>query len=118
MKEGNISRLILIEASKRGHRLFINARGRGWVGGRQVVSGNTVTLTGAAQVTFGVGPNGAGDLLGWTKGGRFASVEVKKPGEHPREDQIAWRQAVLAAGGVAGVAHTVDEAIAILEPFM
>jgi len=116
LKEGNIARLILIEASKRGHRLFINARGRGWVGGGQVVRGGPPRLHGGSLVTFGVGPDGAGDLLGWSRDGRFASIEVKTPGKHPRADQVAWREAVRAGGGLAGVAHTVEEAIAILEP--
>lgn len=113
-KESNIARLILIEASRHGHRLFINARGRGWVGGKATVANGVVTLKGASQVTFGVGPDGAADLLGWTRDGRFAAIEVKKPGEKPRQEQHDFLDAVRRAGGVAGWATSPEEAIAIL----
>ncbi len=114
MKEANISRLIMVEASRHGHRLFLNARGRGWVGGKSDVRDGVVTLKGAAQVTFGVGPDGASDLIGWTRDGRFAAIEVKKPGQKPRPEQFAFIEGVRRAGGVAGWATSADEAMAIL----
>lgn len=67
-------------------------------------------------VIFGLMP-GSGDLVGWkTIGGRavFVSIEVKLPGEKLRPDQRHWMESVLVAGGIAGVAHSVDEAIDIL----
>lgn len=113
MKEKNISVQIQQAASPAGHRLFVNARGRF----QDARSGN--------WISFGLGPNGAGDLVGWQsivitpdmvgqRFARFASIEVKKPGEEPREDQERWRDGVNKAGGVAGVATSPDEALAIL----
>lgn len=67
-------------------------------------------------VRFGLMP-GSADLVGWkTINGQavFVSIEVKLPGERLRPDQQHWMDSVLAAGGIAGVAHSADEAIDIL----
>lgn len=114
--EKNIAREILIAASKAGHRLFINARGKGWSGGPvERHADGSVTVHNARAVTYGLGPDGSADLLGWTRDGRFASVEVKRPGEYPRQNQKDWMAAVRRAGGVAGVARSVEDALRILE---
>lgn len=113
--EKNIAREILIAASRAGHRLFINARGKGWVGGRQTVDAGVVTIVGGSRVTFGVGPDGASDLIGWTRDGKFAAIEVKKPGEYPRQDQKDFIAAVARSGGVAGVARSAEDALRILD---
>lgn len=76
------------------------------------------------MVTFGLSP-GSPDLVGWKTvevtenmvGQRlavFIGIEVKMPGEKPRDDQAHWLEQLAAAGGVAGVATSVDEAIDIL----
>ncbi len=125
MKEGNISRLIMIAASKATHRLWLNTRGSGWVGQVAAKSGDTVTLRNARPVTYGVGPNGASDLIGFARikvtpdmVGRelaiFVAVEVKVPGEKPRPDQEAFIRLVQAAGGLAGSATSESEAMALL----
>ena len=75
----------------------------------------SVTIRNARAITYGLGPDGSGDLLGWTRDGRFASVEVKRPGEYPRQNQKDWMAAVRRAGGVAGVARSVEDALRILE---
>ena len=119
MKESNLSREILLAASREGHRLFVNARGKGFVGGKVIRNPNgSVTLWGAAQITFGLGPDGASDLCGWTKDGKFAALEVKKPkrGARISEGQPEFIAAVLRAGGRAGIVRTVDEALAVLDP--
>lgn len=115
MKETNIGKEILIAASKAGHRLFLNARGRGWVGGKAVVAGGVVTLRGASQVKFGVGPDGASDLIGWTRNGLFAAIEVKTETGSIREGQPEFIEAVRRSGGVAGIARSVADAMAILD---
>lgn len=46
--------------------------------------------------------------------GRFVGVELKLPGEELRESQIAFRDEVVAAGGIYGVATTAEEALAIV----
>jgi hypothetical protein len=42
-------------------------------------------------------------------------IEVKLPGEHPREDQKKFLQAMAATGAIAGVAHSVEEALEIVK---
>ena len=44
----------------------------------------------------------------------FASIEVKTPTGRIRPDQRAWMETVQAAGGIAGVARSVDDAKALL----
>ena len=102
-KEGNIARLIILAASLKGHRLFINARGMAW-------------RKDGSPVRYGFGPNGASDLIGWTHDGRFAALEVKTDKGAIRKGQPEFIQAVLNAGGRAGVVRSVTEAMAILEP--
>ena len=77
-------------------------------------------------VRYGVGGNGGSDLIGWDTmmitrehaGMRiavFCAVEVKAPGESAAPDQLTWLSMVAAAGGRAGVAHSAEEAMAIME---
>lgn len=66
---------------------------------------------------------GAGDWIGWqTLAGpdgrslaRFCSVEWKKPGGVISPEQVAWAEAVRAAGGFATVVDSVDGYGAALE---
>lgn len=62
-----------------------------------------------------IGVNGEADLSGHRTGdGRAVYIEVKLPGEEPREEQVRFLEAMKATGALVGVAHTVDEAINIL----
>jgi hypothetical protein len=76
-------------------------------------------------VQFGL-CKGSADLIGWRSvtvtpdmvGQRlavFASVEVKTPAGRIRPEQQQWLDAVQAAGGIAGVARSVDDARKLLE---
>lgn len=76
-------------------------------------------------VEFGVGGKGAGDLIGWRtititpemvgqQVAVFASIEVKSPTGRLRPEQRQWMEAVQAAGGIAGVARSVEDAEALL----
>jgi hypothetical protein len=76
-------------------------------------------------VEFGVGGKGAGDLLGWRRvtitadmvGQQvavFTSIEVKTPTGRMRSEQQAWLDTVQAAGGIAGVARSVEDALRIV----
>lgn len=70
-------------------------------------------------------PAGSSDLIGWTlpgpvwPGGIFCAIEVKRPGWKPppawkKDRQAAFLRAIRAAGGVAFIARSADEAVAIL----
>lgn len=55
---------------------------------------------------------GSSDLIGWTiRDGKaiFTAVEVKRPGKRPTKEQAAFLKAVKDAGGIALVAHSVEE---------
>jgi hypothetical protein len=75
-------------------------------------------------VTFGLA-KGSADLIGWRtitvtpdmvgqQIAVFTSIEVKTPTGRVRPDQTAWLSAVQAAGGIAGVARSVPDALKII----
>jgi hypothetical protein len=75
-------------------------------------------------VTFGLA-RGSADLIGWRTitigpehiGQRlavFTSIEVKTPTGRIRPEQQAWLQAVQSAGGFAGIARSVPDALQIV----
>ncbi len=75
-------------------------------------------------VTFGLA-RGSADLIGWRTvtvtpemvGQRiavFTSIEVKTERGHVRPEQHAWQRTVSAAGGIAGIARSVQDANELL----
>ena len=75
-------------------------------------------------VTFGLA-RGSADLIGWRTititpdmvGHRlavFTSIEVKTLTGRVRPEQTAWLEAVRGAGGIAGVARSVEDALRIV----
>jgi hypothetical protein len=71
-------------------------------------------------VQFGLA-RGSADLIGWRTitvtpemvGQRiavFTSVEVKTERGHVRPEQHAWQRTVSAAGGIAGIARSIQDA--------
>jgi hypothetical protein len=71
-------------------------------------------------VTFGLAV-GSADLIGWTtrtitpdmvgqQVAVFTSIEVKSASGRLRPEQRQWLEAVQAAGGIAGVARSVEDA--------
>lgn len=99
---------ILLAASAAGHRLFRNQSG---------VAVYTNPNTGKkARVPYGIGPHGGGggDLIGICADGIFASVEVKAGLDQPTEAQLKWIAFVRKWNGRAGIARSVEDALAIL----
>lgn len=108
MVEKDIQTDIMLAATARGHRLFRNNIGLAKYTSKK--SGKK------SAVKYGVGGDGAPDLMGWTKDGFFAAVEVKQPGKEPTEDQARWHAAALRNPFVrVGWADNVADAMAILE---
>jgi hypothetical protein len=75
-------------------------------------------------VQFGLA-RGSADLIGWTmrtitpemvgqQVAVFTSIEVKSASGRLRPEQQQWLDAVQAAGGIAGVARSVEQAEALL----
>jgi VRR-NUC domain len=91
-------------------------------GDTKVFRNNTGTLRdqNGRPVQFGL-CKGSADLIGWRTvtvtpemvGQRiavFTSIEVKTPTGRLRPEQQQWLDAVQAAGGIAGVARSVEDA--------
>ena len=86
---------------------------------------NTGTLLdrNGRPVQFGLA-KGSADLIGWTtrtitldmvgqQVAVFTSIEVKTATGRLRPDQRQWMEAVQAAGGIAGVARSVEDAMGL-----
>ena len=76
-------------------------------------------------VRFGLCP-GSSDLIGYRtvtitpdmvgqQVAVFAAVEVKAPRGRPTQEQTAFLEHITAAGGIAGIARSVEEAAGLLE---
>ena len=111
MSEQQIQQHIRLACSTGDTRLFRN---------------NTGTLKDqhGRPVQFGL-CKGSADLIGWKRvtvtpdmvGQQvavFLSIEVKTPTGRVRPEQQQWLDAVQAAGGIAGVARSVDDALDLL----
>ena len=63
-----------------------------------------------------IGHHGESDLMGHRiSDGKALYIEVKLPGEHPRPDQKKFLQAMANTGAIAGVAHSIEEALEIVK---
>ena len=63
-----------------------------------------------------IGHHGESDITGHRRSdGRAIYIEVKLPGENPRLDQEKFLQAMANTGAIAGVAHSVEEALDIVK---
>ena len=61
-----------------------------------------------------IGHNGEADIFGHRiSDGRAIYIEVKLPGEEPRDDQQKFLNAMAATGAISGCAHSVEEALKI-----
>jgi hypothetical protein len=95
-------------------------------GSTRLFRNNTGTLRDqhGRPVSFGL-CKGSADLIGWTtrtitpemvgqQVAVFTSIEVKAASGRLRPEQRQWLDAVQAAGGIGGVARSVDDARALL----
>jgi hypothetical protein len=65
--------------------------------------------------TVNIGHHGEADIWGHRiKDGKAFYIEVKLPGERPRPDQEKFLTAMKKTGAIAGCAHSVEEALAIV----
>jgi len=95
-------------------------------GDTRLFRNNTGTLRDqhGRTVQFGL-CKGSADLIGWrtvtvtpdmvgAQVAVFLSIEVKTPTGRLRPEQQQWLDAVQAAGGIAGVARSVEDALRIV----
>ena len=126
MTERDTQDAILLALSTGDVRLFRQNVGQGWAGhvrqgpGTFPLGRHDVMIRDARPLHAGLCV-GSSDLIGWRSvvitpdmvGQRvaiFAAVEVKSARGRVSAEQGRFIEAVLAAGGIAGVARTVDEA--------
>jgi len=63
-----------------------------------------------------IGHHGESDVMGHRiSDGRAIYIEVKMPGEKPRDDQEKFLKAMSKTGAITGVAHSVEEALEIVK---
>ena len=100
MSEADIMRLIQMEASKVGARLWRNNVG-------------TAMTKNGSFITFGLCV-GSSDLIGIYKG-RFLAVEVKAKGKKPTKEQINFIDFINKFGGIAGVCYSVEDFLKLID---
>lgn len=128
MSETDEMREILLDLGRGTTRVFRNNSGIGWAGtlikkssGR---TGFTVTLANARPLHAGL-CKGSSDIIGWNSMlilpehvgctvAVFLAPEIKFGRRGETEEQERFRMAVAKAGGIAFVAHSVEEARAYL----
>ena len=122
MAEGEIGKRIMLRASELGKRLFRNNTAMGWAGKVQINHEKDGSLTAVVRKAHPLHAGlcvGSSDLIGFTPTivtqemvGRvvavFTAVEVKD-GTKPTPEQLNFIEQVKKAGGIAGIAHSVDE---------
>lgn len=113
MRESQIQAHILLALSDAGATVWRCETAGAWVG--QVVhrDGDMVTLRNARMIQAGL-TKGCSDIIGISPDGLFLACEVKTPTGRLRPEQERFLAAVQRAGGIAGVARSPAEAVALL----
>jgi len=114
MKESQLQSLILLALSKAGCKVWRCETAGAWVGRTIHRVGDTVTLADARMIHAGL-TKGGSDIIGIAPDGRFLAVEVKTETGRVRPEQTVFLDVVRKAGGIAGIARSVDEALALLK---
>lgn len=112
--ETRLQQEIMLALSQAGCVVWRNNTGQAWLGKVIHQAGKQITLTDAHKMPFGLCV-GSSDLVGITPQGRFLAVEVKTPTGHVSKQQTAFIDGVRAAGGIAGIARSVQDAIDLIE---
>lgn len=112
-KETAIQRRIMLALASAGCTVWRNETAGAWMGKQIHRQGGQVTLTNARMMTFGLCV-GSADVIGIAPGGRFLAVEVKTPKGRPTKEQLRFIDAVKNAGGIAGIARSVEEALELI----
>jgi hypothetical protein len=126
MTEQTLRKQVQLACSRLGARLFRVNTGRAWAGKARPDPRGGVYIQDAYPIRMGL-TTGGSDLIGWTEmtitpemvGSTlavFTAVELKTGRLAPTREQTAFLGAVKRAGGLSGVARTVDEAEALVRP--
>jgi len=124
MKEADIQNRALLALSRGTTRLFRQNTAMGWGGRVTARRGSTITIQDSRPIHAGL-CRGSSDTIGWhsieitpdmvgTKIAVFTAIEFKAARRRPTTEQVHFGEAVQAAGGLFGVAWTVEDAVKIL----
>lgn len=111
--ETKLMNLILIELSKAGCTVWRVETAGAWVGRQIHKDGSTVTLANARMFRTGLCTGGS-DIIGIGPKGRFIAIEVKTRTGRVSPEQQRFIDAVNKAGGIAGVARSVGDALELI----
>ncbi len=112
-QETIIQRKILIALSGAGCVVWRNETGGFWAGKVVHQSQGQVTLQGARLIPCGL-MKGSSDIVGIAPSGHFLAIEVKTPTGRATKEQLNFIDQVKKAGGIAGIARSVEEALTII----
>jgi len=112
-QETKIQRAIMLALSDADCLIFRNETSGAWVGKKLHQAGQQVTLGDARMIRFGLAV-GSSDLIGLSPDGQFLAIEVKTPTGRATKEQLNFIERVKQAGGLAGIARSPEEALAIL----
>ena len=132
MSESTLMRQAMIAVSRAGSRVFRNNVAMAWVGEAQKVARFMTVKVGPGDVVIrNARPlhaglcDGSSDLIGFTpvevrpehvgsKLAVFTAIETKSQKGRVTPEQKNFVAQVNASGGLAGVAYSIDEAVAIV----
>jgi hypothetical protein len=112
-KETRIQSQIMLDLSSAGYMVFRNETKRAWIGKKIHSAHDQVTLQNAIFLLFGL-CIGSSDLVGLTPTGRFFAIEVKTATGRASKEQIIFIDRINKQGGIAGIARSSAEALALL----
>jgi len=111
--ETKLQNLILMALSKAGCLVFRNETSGAWVGKVIHKDASQVTLTDARMIRFGLAV-GSSDIVGVAPCGRFLAIEIKTSTGRPTKEQLRFIEAVNNAGGISGIACSVEDALKLI----
>lgn len=103
----------MLTCSRGNVRLFRVNAGIAWAG--KIVERTPRKLVLLDYHPVKLGPTGISDLIGWSAGGLFTAIETKFGRRQTTDEQAAFLRLVLAAGGRAGIARSVEDAVRIIK---
>lgn len=112
-QETAIMRRIMLALSEAGCIIWRNEVSGAWVGKVIHKDSDQVTLSNARMIRFGLAI-GSSDLIGVAPNGQFLAVEVKTKTGRASKEQTQFIKAVRAAGGIAGIARSPQEALELI----
>lgn len=114
MKESNIQSAILIALSSNNCLVWRVDTAGAWVGRIVHRERDLITLANARMIQAGLCKGGS-DIIGIHKPtGRFIAIEVKGKRGRVTKEQENFINAIKSANGIAGVARSVEDALALL----